>query len=274
MKPKQKSKDFIDEKTDITTRQSDIESDISEDAEVESNNDCCDFCLDALELDTESEDDVEQVAIMESDEINDLPKPSHILQWTTSNDSPNINSLTSNPGLLVPIPEKPLGFIQLFITRELLEFFTFETNLYAKMILANKPLSVQSDWIEVEVQDIAHYLGLSVLMGVIRLPSINMYWGVGKKYFVPAFPECMTLNRYKSISRYFHTYNKEAIPLDNNDRLIQISTVMNFFIDRFKNTYVPERQITIDEGSMAWRGRLSFKAEVGKLLLTVCRLKF
>ena len=35
----------------------------------------------------------------------------------------HINEFSGNSGMKVPIPDSPLGFVKLFLTRELLDFF-------------------------------------------------------------------------------------------------------------------------------------------------------
>ena len=44
---------------------------------------------------------------------------------------PNMHQFSPVPGLTVPVPTTPLGFIQLFLTRELLNYLVDETNDYA-----------------------------------------------------------------------------------------------------------------------------------------------
>ena len=180
------------------------------------------------------------------------------IPWCTDNTPPLVHDFTGTPGLTVSIPDTPLGFLQLFLTLDLLQYIVRETNLYAAQSLRNSSSKAGSLWVDVNVTDIAHYLGLSMLMGIVKSPSIEMYWQTREKWHVPTFSNCMTSKRYKIIAKYFHTYNNVAIE-DNRDRLIKVRTVMEYFANKFKTYYIPDKHLCLDEGSMPWRGRLCFK---------------
>ena len=47
--------------------------------------------------------------------------------WSEDPTPPNMHAFTAVPGLTVPVPMTALGFLQLFLTRELLEFLVVET---------------------------------------------------------------------------------------------------------------------------------------------------
>ena len=43
------------------------------------------------------------------------------------------------------------------------------------------------------------------------------------------------------------------------DRLVKVRTVMSYLAERFRSVYTPKQELSLDEGTMPWRGRLSFK---------------
>nr|XP_032834244.1 uncharacterized protein LOC116956615 isoform X1 [Petromyzon marinus]XP_032834245.1 uncharacterized protein LOC116956615 isoform X1 [Petromyzon marinus]XP_032834246.1 uncharacterized protein LOC116956615 isoform X1 [Petromyzon marinus] len=180
-------------------------------------------------------------------------------EWTEDNAGVRLLDFTAVPGMQTPVPATPLGFIQLFITRELLMFFTNETNSYANCALANKSAEERAGWEGVNLMDIANYLGLTMAMGVASLPEIPMYWSTGKPYSMPAFRETMSCKRFKSIGRFFNCHNSCAVPRDNTDRLLQVRTVMEYFQSKFKALYAPNRELSLDEATLEWKGRLPFK---------------
>ena len=180
-------------------------------------------------------------------------------EWSTDNSAPFFQLFTGTPGLTIPCPNNPLEFIQLFIKRDLLEFFSYVTNLYAEQSLRNAVTQIRNEWYAVNVKELAQFLGITMMMGILRAPKMSMYWQVGKKWHVPAISTCMSSRRYFQIAKYFHSYNNKAIPDENSDRLIKVRTVMEYLTQKYKTYYIPDKHVSLDEGSMAWRGRLSFK---------------
>ncbi|XP_045617580.2 piggyBac transposable element-derived protein 4-like [Procambarus clarkii] len=179
--------------------------------------------------------------------------------WSTDNTPPFVDSYIGVPGLTCPVPSTPLGFVQLFLTQSLLKYMVYETNLYATQSNAPTLTNTSNRWEPVSVKDMARFLGLTILMGILRLPRIRMYWQTGKFWHVPCFNTFMTSKRYELISKYFHIYNSNAIAKDNPDRLIKVRTVMQYLTQKFKTLYIPQKNMRLDEGTMAWRGRLAFK---------------
>ncbi|XP_069176151.1 piggyBac transposable element-derived protein 4-like [Procambarus clarkii] len=69
----------------------------------------------------------------------------------------------------------------------------------------------------------------------------------------------MSSARFQHISKFFHMYNKKGVPVNNSDRLIKVRPLMDYFSEKFESVYIPKKELSLDEGTMAWRGRLSFK---------------
>ena len=177
--------------------------------------------------------------------------------WNRNNTMPNINNFTGESGIKVDIPETPLGFLQLFVTRELLGYFTKHTNLYANKRREQNP-NMYKRWYKASIIDIAKYLGITILFGISKLPRISMYWGKEEEYHNSAVSNCMRYNRFRSLNCFFHSHGN-ASDTDNQDRLFKIRPVIDYLIRLFKSTYTPTQNLTIDEGMLAFKGRLSFK---------------
>ena len=89
---------------------------------------------------------------------------------------PNIENFIGNSGIKVHIPETPLGLLQLLIIGELLEHFIKNTNIYAHKRKRNNEDHFRR-WYKASIVDIAKYLGLTILLGIFKLPGLSMYWG-------------------------------------------------------------------------------------------------
>ena len=107
--------------------------------------------------------------------------------------------------------------------------------------------------------DIATYHGIVMWMGIIGLPGIRMYWARNKTYSLPSFPQTVARKRFEAIQEYFHTFNERAIPKNYTDKLIIIRAVLDFMFEKCRTLYMPRRNLSIDEGMLKWRGRLSIR---------------
>nr|XP_045604935.1 piggyBac transposable element-derived protein 4-like [Procambarus clarkii] len=188
-----------------------------------------------------------------------LQQPNPDAAWSTDNTPPIVGSFSATPGITVPVPITPLQFVQLFLTRALIEFITVETNRYARQFIQNASRRTMRLWKEVSAKEMARYLALSILMGIARLPTMRMYWQTSRLWHMRTFNVFMTAKRFQHIAQFFHTYNQFAIPPNNKNRMIKLSTIITYLTNKFGSYYVPNQALSLDEGTMSWRGRLSFK---------------
>ena len=109
-------------------------------------------------------------------------------------------------GMNVPIPTTPLGFIQLFIPREFLVFIMKETNKYATYCRDELKQKSAYEWTGRSLENIAHYIGIRIFMGVCKLPVEQMYWTMNSDYVLFRCQRTMNYNKFKQISRYLHFF--------------------------------------------------------------------
>ena len=182
--------------------------------------------------------------------------------WVEDPTPPKQIPFTGEPGLLInpeDRPSTPLQFFQLFVPREMLEFMATETNMYAYYCKSNHFKKCTSEFRNVTIDDIAKYLGLRVLMAIFRLPEERMHWSTKKEYHNPIFNMTMPFNRYQSISKYFHTFNREAVRQNNTDKLVLVRPVMDFIREQCSLVYQPNEHLSIDEATLPHTGLLSIK---------------
>ena len=132
--------------------------------------------------------------------------------------------------------------------------------MYCRDVLKKKKKKRNAlNWQECSVGDIAHYLGISMLMGIIRLPNVKLYLSNENLYKFQLFTNVMTSARYQELSRFVHAFNKLAVPADNKDKLILVRPVMEYLQVLCKQHYLPNQELSLDEGIMPYKGRLSIK---------------
>jgi len=74
------------------------------------------------------------------------------------------------------------------------------------------------------------FLGLIFVTRIVRKPKLELYWSMRGIFQTPIFPQAMSRNR--------------------------IHTILDIVVNNFKTNYIPDREISLDEGMLGWRGRL------------------
>ena len=70
----------------------------------------------------------------------------------------------------------------------------------------------------------------------------------------------MTCRTYQKLTQYVHVPDRANEPGQNSDdydKLYKICSVLNMVQDSFAESYKPVQNLTIDEGMIAFKGRLS-----------------
>ncbi|KAJ1143324.1 hypothetical protein NDU88_009634 [Pleurodeles waltl] len=189
--------------------------------------------------------------------------------WIAPNmEQPQLPAFTGLPGCRVNTENfLPVHFFHLFMDDVFLEEIVEQTNVYAEQYLRDnaarlKPQSRATHWVPTYLEEIKRFLGLSFLMGLIRKPSLASYWSTSPLMATAIFPATMTRNRYLLLLRMLHFVdNALALPRDHPDcdRLFKIRPVLDHFVDRFSEVYVPGKEISVDESLVLFKGRLVFK---------------
>ena len=123
-----------------------------------------------------------------------------------------------------------------------------ETNRYAVDWAARHPGAAGSHmkpWVDVTEEELQCYLGLRLLMGIIKLPEMRNYWSTNPYLGHPAFPPNMSRDRFDQITSKLH-FVDNAVP-HGDDKLFKIRPVVDTFLTQFKDVYVPDASISIDE---------------------------
>ena len=67
----------------------------------------------------------------------------------------------------------------------------------------------------------------------------------------------MSRNRFQLIQRYLH-FNDNNAAGTNKDHLYKIRTILDIAVNKFRTNYIPDREISLDEGMLVWWGCLRF----------------
>ena len=184
-----------------------------------------------------------------------------------SKDEPNIVKqiqFTADPGLKINMEsEKPSDFFKLFVTEELINTMVVETNRFATQeINKQRPLRRSSrfkDWKPISSKDMRQFLGVLLHMGCVKMPSLEHYWSKSSLYRFPLFSRIMSRNKFQLILRFWHFINNED---SGSGRLCKIIGLLDHLNNAMENIYCPNKNISIDESMMLWKGPLVFRQYV------------
>lgn len=170
---------------------------------------------------------------------------------------------TGAPGRKVDVEHNnPLAYLQLFLTDEVIGKIVMETNRYQEQQSAtlHHKFSRSRKWEPVTKEDIWKFLGLIILQRVVGKPLQKWYWTTNKLLATPFFGTVMSEYRFSLIMKFFHFTNNEEFVGTTHPapKLKKIWEVSQMIVKNFQQTYVPERDISIKESLMAYKGRLSW----------------
>jgi len=97
-----------------------------------------------------------------------------------------------------------------------------------------------------------------LLTGIVQKPKLELYWSMRGIFQTPIFPQTLSRNRFQLIQRYLH-FNDNNPAGTNEDCLYKIHTILDIVVNNFRTNYIPDREISLDEGMLDWRGRLRFR---------------
>lgn len=95
-------------------------------------------------------------------------------------------------------------------------------------------------------------------MGILKLPSLDSYWSESKLYRVDAFQLVMTRDRFMQILHHLHLADNDDVPAEN-DKLAKFRPFLNLLNKSCQQSWVLASKVSIDEGLVAFQGRLAFK---------------
>ena len=103
--------------------------------------------------------------------------------------------------------------------------------------------------------------GVMIIMGTQYLPQDQLYWDKDEFIGNSGIRKTFTVNRFHKLMEYLHISDRvtEAQRGDPNyDKLAKIQPMLKIVQQTFQDYYKPGKEQTIDEGMIAYKGKLSF----------------
>ncbi|CAH1972612.1 unnamed protein product [Acanthoscelides obtectus] len=214
---------------------------------------------------TEGESEYEDSGEDTNDETEPEPEPDFEMPWTQNGIPRPAFPFTSNSGVQVPAKSNPLDIFEIFFDESLINLIVEETNRFAiQYIIKNgeniRPHSRVRQWKETNTNEIRTLIGLLILQGLCPKPEYKMYFSRRESIETPFFSKIISEKRFHLLLKFLHFVDNSTINANTKNRkLAKVLPLLNHLREKFMTSYVPERDIAIDESLIGWKGRLGWK---------------
>ena len=144
---------------------------------------------------------------------------------------------------------RPIDFFFKFFDVEVQESIVFQSNLYIQQKQRNVPTF--------SLHDLRGFLGINVVMGYHKLPSIAHYWSNHPDLNVPIVSSTMTRRRFQSLLANLHV-NDDSLPA-GTDKLWKVRPLIDSLNKNFQKLYDVRRTQSVDESMILFKGRSCLK---------------
>ncbi|GFX41740.1 piggyBac transposable element-derived protein 4 [Trichonephila clavipes] len=105
------------------------------------------------------------------------------------------------------------------------------------------------------------FIALIILQGIVKKPTNEQYWSKRHSISTPFFSKVMSYRRFNLIYRFLHFSDNETFVTETHEcpKLSKIWPVLKYLTIRFKEVVTHDRDVTIDESLMLFKGRLGWK---------------
>ena len=185
--------------------------------------------------------------------------------WSQTYVSVIRNYSASMPGLVNVTLDDNSGadeYFGLFWTDEVWQTLVDMTNRRAQQLSVANPRSYYvRSWKQVTIEEMKAFFGvrLSMEYAVIR-QRYESYWMKKKQSFLfhtPGYRQVFTRDRWLAIWKCLHFVDEENC--DKTDKLYKVRDLVNYIVGKFRAHYIMDRDLSLDEGVIPSKNRLSFK---------------
>lgn len=184
-------------------------------------------------------------------------------EWQSDDEDPINIPFLANVGINIDLEEnsKPIDFFHILFSNEMIDIIVRETNRRAQEKLENSRTRTKTkklnNWKDLTNCELKKFLGLCTLRGNVQFPTLSSSWSRKSIYYHPVFGRTMSRNRFEAILQNLRFVDHATI--DSNDRLYKVRPIIEQLRENIKKTIIPERNLSLDESMIPWRGRLAFR---------------
>ena len=116
------------------------------------------------------------------------------------------------------------------------------------------PRSRFVDWKPVTAAEMEGFFGVIINMGLIQLPTLESYWSSTWTGKIPFFSRAFPRNRFEQIFWMLHVSRGSP-----GKKISKVKDVLDMLLANFQNSFVPDRNLSVDETMVGFRGRFGSK---------------
>lgn len=144
-----------------------------------------------------------------------------------------------------------------------------ETNRYASVMKAKqlrqgilKPGTMLYNWKPVTIQELKLFFGIIIHMSLVHKESFDSYWSTREIIETSFASKHMNRNRFRAIYSCLHLndnarYKPRGHP--EYDAFFKIRPYFDQLCQLCENSFYPNENLTVDEGTCGFRGRIHFR---------------
>nr|XP_039258488.1 piggyBac transposable element-derived protein 4-like [Styela clava] len=185
------------------------------------------------------------------------------LKWTETVNHREMRPFSERTGVQKRFWPKTtsLNIFSQFFTENVISLLCDMTNLNAERKL--EAAGVTEEWKPTNHNEMKAFLGLTIIMGLIKMPQLTMYWQKKNWIFDWHAPnKIMSRDRFKKLWKYLHFCDESSAPSaedPSRDRLYKIRPLIELIEPTLLSVYTPSKNISIDESMIPFKGKLSFR---------------
>lgn len=169
--------------------------------------------------------------------------------------------------LCVDAPVSAIGFFNLIFTNDFYYFLMAQINKriqrkndsQSKFIENNNS---QNKYISlITISELKYFIAINFYMEIVKVNEIRSYWSSDvNKYGSKFIQDIMSYSRFTEINSNLSLASIDKSS-DGFKRDIDVSTekIINYLNNKFESLYLPNQEISIDEGMCKYQGRYGFK---------------
>ena len=189
-------------------------------------------------------------------------------EWASEPSPVTVEPFTQPIGPTIQLGSGPLEVFTSLFTPALVDHIVLETNKYAALCLTSthQGEGPPPTW-ETDAAEIRAYLGFAILMGFNKVPDLYDYWSTNPTFHYFPVASRIPRKRFLEIQRFLHfTDNETIIPRGEPgyDRLAKVRPVIEAVQKTFLESYRPNKENSIDEAMVKFKGRSALKQYVPK----------
>ena len=179
--------------------------------------------------------------------------------WKKENSYPlvlNYSGVPGPTGNVLSTSSFLIDAFYIFITVQVWDLLVTEMNTYGARI-------IPGDWVDTYVEEMQAFIGMLIVMGVAKLPSLEMYWSSSVVDLAPSLiRNVMSRDCFRQLLRCFHVNAVDpslVTRTPNYDRLYKVRKLLDLVFPLFESAYTTHKELSIDEAMIPYKGCLRFK---------------